>query len=258
MPRTLACLCGSKIEAPDADALSKAYWAHTAEAHGDLKVSQQRLDDAEAAIRRTGGWDGVAAPPAEIEIRPLTAAAKDDYLRFFDQDAFPDNPAWASCYCISYHVDMPPEQFDERGAAANRADRAAMIERGDASGVMAYATGAGGGRVVGWVNASPRTSYPLLDKIPEFAADDPATSGAIVCFVINPSYRGQGLARKLLDGACDMLRARGLKTVYAYPPPQASTAAGSYHGKLSMYLDAGFQETGAATKRYVVVKKSLS
>jgi hypothetical protein len=61
----------------------------------------------------------------------------------------------------------------------------------------------------------------------------------------------------LLDGACAMLRERGLRSVYGYPPRRADTAAGSYHGKLSMYLDAGFVETGAETRRYVVVKKNL-
>ena len=96
-----------------------------------------------------------------------------------------------------------------------------------------------------------------LARYPEFAAEDRASSGAIVCFVIAPSYRRQGLASQLLAGACDMLRERGLKWVYAYPPKAAATAAGSYHGKLAIYLDAGFTETGAGNKRYTVVRKAL-
>jgi GNAT superfamily N-acetyltransferase len=128
-----------------------------------------------------------------------------------------------------------------------------MIERSEASGVLAYAQG----KVIGWCNAAPRTALALLDQIPEFAAEDPATAGAIVCFVIAPQYRGQGVAGRLLDGASDMLRDDGFRTVYAYPPARATTDAGSYHGKLSMYLGAGFVETGAATRRYVVVRKSL-
>jgi GNAT superfamily N-acetyltransferase len=251
--RTVSCLCGARIDGEDADALSKAYRSHTAEAHPDLRVSPQRLADAEAALRRTGGWDGRVAKAAEIEIRPLAPAAKDDYLRFFDRDAFADNPAWASCYCIAYHLALSPAAFDERGAAANRADRAAMIERGDASGVLAYADG----KVVGWCNASRRTALPLLDRHPEFAADDATTAGAIVCFVIAPAHRGQGVARRLLEGACELLRAGGCRTVYAYPPRGPSTAAGAYHGRLSMYLDAGFEQTGAATSRYLVVRRSL-
>jgi len=177
---------------------------------------------------------------------------KDDYLRFFDGDAFADNPAWASCYCVSYTLNVPPAEFDERTAAENRTERAAQIERGEASGVLAYA----GGKVVGWCHAAPRTTLPLLNGTPGFEADDAATTGAIVCYVIAPQYRGQGLARRLLDGACEMLRERGLRRVDAYPPASAGTDAGSYHGRFGMYMGAGFERVRDAG-RYVVVRKSL-
>jgi|CXWL01.1.fsa_nt_gi GNAT superfamily N-acetyltransferase len=251
----VTCLCGVQIEGANAASLNDAYWAHTDGQHGEFKISAARRQNATDALLRTGGWDGERAVlDADVEIRPLAPALRDDYLRYFDTDAFPDNPAWASCYCISYNIDMKPEDFEERSAAENRAEKSRMIDSGAATGVMAYS----GGRVVGWCNAGPRTSLPLLDKYPEFAAEDPATAGAIVCFVIAPPYRGQGLARRLLDGACEMLRDRGLTSVYAYPPKRAASDAGSYHGKLSMYLDTGFEETGAATSRYVVVRRALT
>lgn len=250
----LTCLCGATIEAADAPSLNTAYWSHADQAHGDLKISEARRQNAVDAIMRTGGWDGLRRElDGPVDVRPLTPAACDDYVNYFDADAFPDNPAWASCYCISYNIDMEPNDFEERSAARNRDDKAAMIHRGDATGVLAYSRG----RVVGWCNAGPRTSFPLLDRYPEFAADDRDTAGAIVCFVIAPPFRGQGLARKLLDGACDMLRDRGLSTVYGYPPKRAGNDASSYHGKLSMYVAAGFAETGVSTSRYAVVKKAL-
>jgi ribosomal protein S18 acetylase RimI-like enzyme len=96
----------------------------------------------------------------------------------------------------------------------------------------------------------------MLARIPDFAADDPANTGAIVCFVIAPAYRGQGVARKLLDGACDLLRKAGMSRVEAYPPNGARSAAGSYHGRLSMYLDAGFEQV-RESERYIVVRKEL-
>jgi GNAT superfamily N-acetyltransferase len=96
----------------------------------------------------------------------------------------------------------------------------------------------------------------LLDRVPDFATDDPANTGAIVCFVIAPPYRGQGLARRLLDGACDMLRDRGMNAVEAYPPAQDAGDARSYHGKLGMYLAAGFERVRDAG-HYVVVRKAL-
>lgn len=250
--RVVTCLCGARIEADGADALSDAYWKHTDGVHGDFPISDRRRDDAEAALRRSGGWDGVTAPLGDVEIRPLTPAAREDYLAFFDNDAFPDNPAWASCYCISYTMPMPPLEFEERTAAQNRADRAAQIDRGEASGVLAYS----GGKVVGWCHAAPRPSLPQLDHTPGFASEDPEHTGAIVCFVIAPRHRGQGLARRLLDGGCDLLRERGLACIEAFPPKRAAGDAGAYHGRLGMYLDAGFEQVRDAG-RHVVVRKAL-
>jgi ribosomal protein S18 acetylase RimI-like enzyme len=98
----------------------------------------------------------------------------------------------------------------------------------------------------------------VLDRTPEFAfdGDDREHTGAIVCFVIGPQYRGQGLARQLLDGACEMMRGRGMRWLEAYPPLNPGTAAGSYHGRLSMYEAAGFERVRNAG-RFAVVRKAL-
>jgi ribosomal protein S18 acetylase RimI-like enzyme len=249
----LNCLCGERIEAEDAQALSDAYWAHADHKHADLQLSAARRQNATEAVLRTGGWDGQRRDLGDdVVIRPLRPAMRDDYLHYFDTEALADNPAWASCYCLSYNVDYA--DWEDRSSAANRAEKASMIENGQATGVLAYSDN----KVVGWCNASAWTSLPLLAKYPEFVPEDPDSAGGIVCFVIAPSYRGQGLAGKLLAGACDMLRERGLKWVYAYPPKASGTDAGSYHGKLPMYLAAGFEETGKGNQRYTVVRKALA
>jgi GNAT superfamily N-acetyltransferase len=250
----MTCLCGRRIEGADVDALSAAFWSHTDSEHSQIKVSDERRRDVDAALRRSGGWDGERETiDGPIEVRPLTPAMKQEYLTYFDGPAFCDNPVWARCYCLSYHIDLPPgSEFDERSGALNRAERAAQIERGEASGVMAFA----GDRVVGWCNASPRTSLPLLDRTPGFECDDRAATGSIVCYVIAPRYRGQGIARKLLDGAEAMMRSRSMRWLEAFPPKAARTDASSYHGRLSMYLDAGFEQV-RETDRFVVVRKAL-
>lgn len=252
----LSCLCGATVQGADANALSTAYWSHADEAHPDLQLSDRRRQHATAAILRTGGWDGERRElPSALDVRPLTPDACDDYLRYFDTEALRDNPAWASCYCISYNLALEPAVFEERTAAENREEKAAMIRRGDASGVLAYS----GGKIVGWCNAGPRTGFPLLDQYPEFAADgDRESAGAIVCFVIAPPYRGQRIAHRLLEAACEMLRERGMTSVYGFPPKGARNAAGAYHGTMSMYKAAGFEETGASNERYVTVRKTLA
>lgn len=249
----VTCLCGARVDATDAAALSDAFLRHTDQSHADIDVPAVRRRDIAESIRRTGGYDGQRLTPGgEVTVRPLAPELADDYLDFFDNRAFPDNPVWASCYCISYNVDMPPLEFERRGAQQNRADRAEMIRRGEASGVLAYA----GDRVIGWCHAAPRVTLRLLDRTPEFASDDPDRTGAIVCYVIAPQYRGQGLPRRLLDGACETFRDRGFSAVDAYPPRKPPTPAAAYHGRLQMYLDAGFEQLRDAG-RYIVVRKTL-
>ena len=174
--------------------------------------------------------------------------------RFFDGEAFADNPVWASCYCFPISTAAQSEEFDERTGEQNRADKAALIERGEATGVLAYA----GERVVGWCHAAPRDWLPALDRTPEFASTATIVSAraAIVCFVIAPRYRGQGLARRLLDGACD-LHARSRHALAGrLPAASPRRSGGSYHGRLSMYVDAGFERVRDAG-RFAVVRKTL-
>jgi hypothetical protein len=54
-----------------------------------------------------------------------------------------------------------------------------------------------------------------------------------------------------------MLRDRGFARVEGYPPKNAPGDAQSYHGRLNMYLDAGFEQV-ADTGRFVTVRKALA
>lgn len=219
--------------------------------HAGLKISPRRLANAYASLEHTGGWDGEREHLDDVEVRPLTPDLADEYLAFFD-GAFSDNPAWASCYCLSYESSLPPIEWEERTGEENRAEKGERIRAGESSGVVALANG----RMVGWCHAAPRTALPALDRVPGFESDDPFRAGAIICFVVPPQHRGQGLAKKLLDGACDMLRDRGFAQLDVYPPQQQFTAASGYHGSKKMYEDAGFTHVRDAG-RYVVMRKAL-
>ncbi len=45
-------------------------------------------------------------------VRPLTADLLKDYLFFFDNMIFKENPDWSSCYCFSYHFIGTKEQWN--------------------------------------------------------------------------------------------------------------------------------------------------
>jgi uncharacterized protein YndB with AHSA1/START domain/GNAT superfamily N-acetyltransferase len=186
-----------------------------------------------------------------VVVKELTPDMVNDFLSFFDKDAFADNPGWSSCYCMEKHV--AAEEWSRRTGADNRRDQEARIRTGTARGLLAYVEG----RPVGWCNAGPRTSMVGQDHLPDLRTEDPDRVGAIVCFVIASQYRRHGVARQLLDAACDSLARQGFAFAEAYPSKLPGTDAQEYRGPLQMYLDAGF-ETFRDTPRWAVVRKELA
>ena len=93
-----------------------------------------------------------------VDVKPLSAARKDDYLDFFDKRAFTDNPRWAGCYCYFPYHDPAKTHWPERSGEENRNAICACIDAGSAMGYLAYVDR----QVVGWCNAAPRRLYPML------------------------------------------------------------------------------------------------
>jgi len=249
------CVCGHRLEGADEDALYEAVRAHSDAAHADLNITGDQIRDIMSAWRQMTPWDGRTATLEEpVEVRELTPGRLDDFLGFFDRDAFADNPIWASCYCMAYHVGGTLEEWEKRTGKQNRADKTELIRRGEAQGYMAYA----GGRPVAWCHAAPRTTLPGIVNDPEFSIDDDASLvGSIVCFVVAAAYRRQGLASRLLDAACDGLRRQGLAVAEAYPPKGDASDARAFRGPLDLYLGAGF-ERHRESERSIIVRKALA
>jgi len=152
-------------------------------------------------------------------------------MHYFDLVAYADNPNWSRCYCAERLV----ADYESRTKEQNRALRSQLILSAKANGLVAYRLG----RVVGWCHAAPKSELLNVD-----GPKDPKV-GAIVCFVVAPDQRRQGVATTLLEAALDHLRRRGMTAVEAYPflgeiDPARWTQI-NYVGPLSMYLKAGFE-----------------
>lgn len=186
-------------------------------------------------------------------IRPLTPDLLDDYLAFFDHDAFCDNPEWQACYCAFFHCYSRAREaeFDQRTGEENRALVSDLIRARRMHGYLAFA----GGKAVGWCHAAPRVELPSLRERFDLAGED-AGIGSIACFVVAKGHRRQGVCRQLLDAACQGFQSMGLACVEAYPHAGRETDAANYHGPLAMYLAAGFQPFLTA-RDLVVVRKAL-
>ena len=183
---------------------------------------------------------------SEVAIRPVTPDQHDAVMHYFDMVAYADNPNWSKCFCMEKLV----ENYEERTKSQNRAARSELLLSAKANGLVAYRLG----RVVGWCHAAPKSE--LLEVPGERAAD----IGAIVCFVVAPDQRRQGIATQLLDAALEHLRSRGMKAVEAYPwlsdDDPSRWVWSQYVGPLSMYVKAGFEVTEKHDD-YCVVRKGL-
>jgi GNAT superfamily N-acetyltransferase len=194
----------------------------------------------------------------KTSIRPLSPDLLDEYLSFFDRDAFCDNPEWQSCYCAFFHFYSRARvrEWEARTGEQNRAMVSDLIRAGHMRGYLAFV----GAKVVGWCHTAPRMDLPSLSERFDLPADEAGGIGAIgsiACFVVAKGHRRQGIARQLLDAACQGFRVMGLSCAEAYPHGGRETDADNYHGPLAMYLAAGFRPF-LTRGNLVVVRKTLT
>jgi GNAT superfamily N-acetyltransferase len=185
-----------------------------------------------------------------IAIKSLVPERLPDFLQFFDDFAFTDNPKWGSCYCQCFLEDHSVVRWSERTAAQNRELACSRIGGGLMQGYLAY----DGAEPVGWCNAGPRRLFHALDEVPE---QDAEHIGTIICFLVAPTHRGKGIARALLDAACEGLARQGLRIAEANPRPAARSAAENHFGPLALYLSAGFTVHRQDTDGSLYVRKPL-
>jgi len=196
---------------------------------------------------------------AKVEVRELTPELLDDYLRFFDKDAFTDFPEWSGCYCGFY--DTPGDNWDASAKAGpdHRAARAERIRSGKAHGLLAIADG----RVVGWCNAQARSNFLNMRRYASVVDDPKEPVGSIMCFLVAPGHRGKGVGTTLLNAACDKFRGDRLRVAEGYPTTnpvkrawETPWAEENYKGPLSMYVKAGFK-VHRQLERFAIVRKQL-
>jgi len=173
----------------------------------------------------------------QVVIREVSAFLLEDWLAFFDRDAFIDNREWAGCFCHYYHANADEKDWDAWTSAENRSAASRLILDGQLQGYLAYA----GGHPVGWCQAAPRLAIPNVVKDKTLSVGDDRVIGSIVCFVVAPAFRRHGVARSLLESACTGFRKQGLRVAEAYPRPAAAGDAANCRGPLALFLEAGFK-----------------
>ncbi len=143
--------------------------------------------------------------------------------------------------------------FDSRTKQQNRGLRSDLIRSGRARGLVAYRLG----RIVGWCHAAPKSELLNLQ-----GGGREQDVGAIVCFVVAPDSRRQGIATALLLAACDYLRELGVREAEACPWTEepddpARWPQIQYVGPKSMFLKHGFTKLREVAQT-TIVRKALS
>ena len=185
----------------------------------------------------------------EIEIKPLTPDLIPDYLFFFDNMTFTENPNWSKCYCFSFHFTGTREEWTRD---KNRASVIKYIKEQKMKGYLAFSDG----KPVGWCNANDRSNYQRLMKYYNLVDNPNDKACSIVCFLISPDFRRKGIARKMLQQICNDYKELNYDYLEAYPDKGDLSSEKCYKGPLRLYSEFDFK-IEKEYKNYFIVRKLL-
>ena len=137
-------------------------------------------------------------------------------------------------------------------AESNRLEFKGLVESGELTGLIGYR----GEVPVGWISLGPREVYKKLERSPVMKPVDGKPVWSIICFVVPAPYRGQGVARALLDGAIAYAKKRGVRLLEAYPVDKRGRSNDDtmWFGAKSMFDAAGFEEVARRKPNRPVVR----
>jgi len=174
-----------------------------------------------------------------ITIRPIVSGDAERFVEYFDRLDFSHAREWKGCYCRYYHHRMDSAGWMARTPETNRQEAIESIRAGKTGGFLAFDEE----KCVGWLIGGPLDHYPRLTEwlLPFSQGKKFAVT---ICFVIDPEYRGKGLARSLLAHAIDSFRTQGMEGAFALPVADKDGGNRRYRGTIHMYQEAGYREIG--------------
>lgn len=193
-----------------------------------------------------------SARRARLAIRPLTPGRWQDLEDLFNARGC---SVARRCWCMYYRRSgsRGPGSSWQMDSRTNRAQLRKLVDSGRPPGLIAYR-----GRVpVGWLSLGPREDFARLERSPVMKAVDEQPVWSLICFVVPAEFRGQGVARALLDSAIAHARNNGARLLEAYPVdrPGRSSAESMWFGAKSMYDRAGFREVARRKADRPIVRR---
>lgn len=181
-----------------------------------------------------------------ITIKPLQTDQAQLFTAYFDGLDFSHAEHWAGCFCQYYLSGCTPEEWEQRSASQNRELALLNIRSGRMTGYLAFE----GQEVVGWCRTIDMLDAPNIANLPELPTAR-GEAGAVVCFVVHPRTRGQGLAGQLLGVAVEGFRRDGYQKVYGFPFESKEHPQRQYLGTAGMFERLGFSRQSASENQAV-------
>jgi GNAT superfamily N-acetyltransferase len=194
-----------------------------------------------------------------IEIKKLTPAQVEEYIKFFEMtphdDNIPEHTCYCECWCSADHrfgTGIPTRE--ERKAMAIE-----YVKNGKIQGYLAYLDGS----IVGWCNANTKTEclncigwYQFMPQVNELEIDANHKVKSVYCFLVAPDMKRNGIAKQLLQYACQDAADDGYDYVEVYPEKESTDELKQFMGFVDMYKNMGFI-IHAETEQKFVMRKQL-
>ncbi|MCI8709790.1 MAG: hypothetical protein HFG98_09675 [Dorea sp.] len=159
--------------------------------------------------------------------KKLTLEMSDDFLCYFDNDAFSDHEEWSACYCLQSHLSREEDAEcilkEERRRKAEE-----LVRQGVMTGYLVY----DGGRVVGWCNAGDKSGYGPVCEDEDFFTDrvEKGKIKVLYCMDIAPGYREGGSRKPSWKEFWQMQKRKGIP-MWRDIPSLIQNAATSTEGR---------------------------
>ena len=169
-------------------------------------------------------------------IKPLTEETSHIFIDYLGNLDFSHAPHWSTCFCRYYHSTCSLDEWMKRTGTQNQNEALQEISSGTMKGYLIFDQET----CIGWCNANDVRNYARLQNEVAHLLEDKKI-GCVICYVIHPKYRGQGVARALLKQAIIDFRTNGFNAVVAFPFKSGSSQT-MYRGTYHMYEEQGFVE----------------